>query len=285
MVPFRAENPLDLPNRKCTVGCPNLDALLDGGVPCASVTELASESGCGKTQLCLQLLLCAQLPESRGGLSSASLCLFSEPPFPLRRLQSLSLSFFGTNDPLDHIYVRGVHSADDLLATLDRVDSLLSNPPSSLPIGLIVIDSIAALFRSDFDNNPVDLRRRSSLFFRIASKLKAQARRHGAAVVVTNQVVDVVGSDGGVRVGNYAWLGSSGRRVCPALGLAWANCVNTRLFLSREEVVVASDGSSEESARVCRTRRWIRVAFAPHLPESAREFVIVREGVFGLLGS
>ncbi|KAK1262504.1 hypothetical protein QJS04_geneDACA001187 [Acorus gramineus] len=34
-------NPPGPPPRKCTVGCPNLDALLGGGVPCASVTELA----------------------------------------------------------------------------------------------------------------------------------------------------------------------------------------------------------------------------------------------------
>lgn len=30
-------------------------------------------------------------------------------------------------------------------------------------------------------------------------------------------------------------LVSSGRRVLPALGLAWANCVNTRLFAARHE--------------------------------------------------
>lgn len=29
-------------------------------------------------------------------------------------------------------------------------------------------------------------------------------------------------------------LTSSGRQVLPALGLAWSNCVNTRLFVSRE---------------------------------------------------
>ncbi|KAK1316455.1 hypothetical protein QJS10_CPA05g00925 [Acorus calamus] len=57
-----------------------------------------------------------------------------------------------------------------------------------------------SLFRSDFDNNPGDLRR-SNLFFHIASKLKVQTRWHGPAVVVTNQVVDVVGSDGVVWVG------------------------------------------------------------------------------------
>ena len=85
-------------------------------------------------------------------------------------------------------------------------------------------------------------------------------------VVVTNQVVDVVEGDAGNTV---AW--SSGRRVSPALGIAWANCVNTRLFLMREV-----DGASGTE------RRRMNVAFAPHLPELACEFVIRRDGVFGV---
>lgn len=79
---------------------------------------------------------------------------------------------------------------------------------------------------------------------------------------------------GGVRVGNYRELWSSGRRVSPALGLSWASCVNTRLFLSREDEIVGNG--------VVRTKRTIRVVFAPHLPEGSSEFVILKEGVFGV---
>lgn len=152
-----------------------------------------------------------------------------------------------------------------------------------------MIDSIAALFRSEFENNPSDLKRRSSLFFKISGKLKLQARSHGLAVVVTNQVVDMVSpSEGvnGLRIGNLGCMFSSGRRVCPALGISWANCVNSRLFLSRTEEVVGQEaspidaGGSDSVSR--RTKRHIHVAFAPHLPDSSCEFVVVREGVFGV---
>ncbi|XP_064938928.1 DNA repair protein XRCC3 homolog isoform X1 [Musa acuminata AAA Group] len=271
-------NPLPLlPAQKLTLGCPVLDRLLRGGLPVGSVTEIAGESAAGKTQLCLQLLLAALLPPSRGGLSAASLFIHSEFPFPIRRLHALSSSSSAA-DPLDHIFVAAAHSPDDLLSLLAAVDGLLARPPTHLPVRLIVVDSIAALFRSDFDNNPKDLKKRSFLFFKIAAKLKEQARRFGSVVVVTNQVVDVVGSEEGAngqRVGNYASLWSSGRRVCPALGLSWANCVNTRLFLSRKDDVADDAGSS-------RTRRWMQVVFAPHLPEASCEFVIVREGVSGI---
>ncbi|XP_058113758.1 DNA repair protein XRCC3 homolog [Magnolia sinica] len=291
MPPIQPQNPLQLPTLKCTLGCPILDRLLDGGIPTNSITELVSEAGCGKTQLSLQLLLCAQLPLSRGGLSASSLYIHTEFPFPFRRLHQLSLSFRSpddSSDPCDRIFVHAAHSADDLLALLDRVDALLSNLHSPLPpVKLIVIDSIAALFRSEFENCPSDLKRRSSLFFRIAGKLKVQAERFGLAVVVTNQVMDLVGGDevNGLKVGNFLELYSSGRRVCPALGISWANCVNSRVFLSRSDEVWNADSGSENQEELggcVRTRRRMQVVFAPHLPESSCEFVIVREGVFGV---
>ncbi|XP_059630904.1 DNA repair protein XRCC3 homolog [Cornus florida] len=296
--PMNPENLLQQPlaTQKCTVGCPILDRFLGGGVPCNSVTELVSESSCGKTQLCLQLLISAQLPISLGGLAASSLYIHSEFPFPSRRLQQLSHSFrsshpnvFGSYDPCDRILVQAVHSADQLFDVLQRVDPLLANTPNRLPVKLIVIDSIAALFRSEFENTPCDLKRRSSLFFKISGKLKSQAKRFGLAVVLTNQVVDLVVSPEGMnelKVGNLGCLYSSGRRVCPALGLSWSNCVNSRLFLSRNEEKVREDtglvdvGGSDFVNR--RTKRQLHVVFAPHLPDSSCEFLIVREGVFGV---
>ncbi|KAF8392898.1 hypothetical protein HHK36_021138 [Tetracentron sinense] len=289
---MQPQNPLNLLTQKCTLGCPILDRVLAGGIPCNSITELVSESACGKTQLSLQLLLSAQLPLSHGGLFSSSLYIHSEFPFPSRRLQQLSLSFrashsylFPSHDPCDRIFVRGVQSAEELLTLLGKIDTLLVKSPSELPIKLIVIDSVAALFRSEFENTPGDLKRRSSLFFKISSKLKSQAKRFGLAVMVTNQVVDLVDSDGlnGMRVGNLSCLYSSGRRVVPALGISWANCVNSRLFLSRDyEIVREEMGSEDAKGGDLRMRRRLQVVFAPHLPQSSCEFVILREGVFGV---
>ena len=175
----------------------------------------------------------------------------------------------GIEHLLDHVLVAAAHSPTDLLSLLSRAQRLLAHPgrsPHRLPIRLIILDSIASLFRADFDASPADLKRRSALFFQISAKLKELAYRHHCVVVVTNQVVDVVEGDAGNTV---AW--SSGRRVSPALGIAWANCFNTRLFLTREV-----DGASGTE------RRRMNVAFAPHLPELACEFVIRRDGVFGV---
>jgi len=263
---------------KCSVGCPVLDRCLAGGIPTKSVTELVAESGSGKTQICLQLVLTAQLPPSHGGLSASSLYIFTEYPFPIRRLKQLSRSFLssnpgvGTTDPLDRVFLRGIYSAEEFVDFLPDIELLLTYWKSRLrPVRVIVVDSIAALFRSEFENSMLDLKRRSSLFFKISGGLKTLAERFGLVVVVTNQVVDLIEENEGLRIGNFSNLYSSGRRVCPALGLSWANCVNSRIFLSREEF---GEGS--------RKLRTFRVVFAPHLPQCCSEFVITGEGVFGV---
>ncbi|XP_021726113.1 DNA repair protein XRCC3 homolog [Chenopodium quinoa] len=284
---------------KLSLSCPILDRFLSGGIPCKSITEIVAESGSGKTQLCLQLLLSAQLPVTLGGFSASSLYLYTEFPFPDRRLRQLSLSFvdsYNTHlgstsyDPLDKVLVQAVDDAHHLFDVLLKLDSfLVRRNKTQWPIKLIIIDSIAAVFRSDFDNTPADLKRRLSFFFKIAGKLRALAEKFGLAVVITNQVVDFVGNNEGInglRIGNLACLYTSGRRVCPALGLSWANCVNTRLFISRsEEVVGEGSGFVEEDGKYSvnmRNRRHIHVVFAPHLPPSSCEFTIRREGVFGV---
>lgn len=54
----------------CTTGCSTLDIALKGGIPTFGITELYGEAGTGKTQLCLQLAITAQLPKSLGGLDA-----------------------------------------------------------------------------------------------------------------------------------------------------------------------------------------------------------------------
>ena len=63
-------NELEKTQQYLTTGCENLDKFLCGGFPSFGITEVVGESGNGKTQLCLQLSLAVQLPESHGGFSS-----------------------------------------------------------------------------------------------------------------------------------------------------------------------------------------------------------------------
>jgi len=41
--------------RTFSTGCPIIDQTLGGGIRLGQITELYGESGCGKTQICIQL--------------------------------------------------------------------------------------------------------------------------------------------------------------------------------------------------------------------------------------
>lgn len=58
--------------RRLSTGCPILDHAIGGGFPARGITELAGESGCGKTQLCLQLCLSVQYSQLQGGFNSGN---------------------------------------------------------------------------------------------------------------------------------------------------------------------------------------------------------------------
>jgi len=91
-------------------------------------------------------------------------------------------------------------------------------------------------------------------------------------------------------------VSSSGRDVAPALGLFWANCVNTRLFLRRSGGSAGGFGGGEGvggGGVVGGVTREACVVFSSHLPHcrDAEEggapipFVVRKEGVFGLPSS
>jgi len=85
---------------------------------------------------------------------------------------------------------------------------------------------------------------------------------------------------------------SSGK--VPALGLSWANAVTTRLMLSRTEqyVTIALHDGEAASTKQCDSSvtprtyqanvRNLKVLFAPHLPNSACQFIVDEDGVKGL---
>lgn len=255
---------------------------------CNSITEMFGESGTGKTQLCLQLSLLAQFPYALGGLIGSTIYVNTECAFPLRRLNQMVSTFSSTveeivvGNPCDDIYVTECHDAPHLLIVLDNAEKLIRSSTTRLPVKLLVIDSIASLFRSQFNCTPTDMINRSALFFRIAGRLKELAFRFGLVVIVTNQVVDFIGSEtslAGFKVGDVGKFFTSGRRICPALGLAWANCVNTRVFLSKcgdGETALFEDGTP---------MRKCEIVFSPHLPHASCLYGIKRDGVSGVTPS
>lgn len=85
-----------------------MDRITGGGLPIRGLTEIAGESGCGKSQICLQLSLCVQLSESCGGLQKSAVYICTEDAFPSKRLSQLASFYqkrFGIKDWMDNIFI------------------------------------------------------------------------------------------------------------------------------------------------------------------------------------
>lgn len=152
-----------------TLGCPILDKCLGGGIPVCSITEFVGEASVGKTQIALQLLLTVQLPVVMGGLEGSAVFISTEGAFPSTRLTQLAEEFANEyhkeysesntkRNFLDDIYLMHANSVEDLHSVLTRDVPVLADRSS---IKLVVIDSIAAVLRGDFDSSQSDLLERS----------------------------------------------------------------------------------------------------------------------------
>ncbi|KAI1117553.1 DNA repair protein RAD57 [Nemania sp. NC0429] len=174
----------------------SLDAALGGGVPTGYITEVTGESGAGKTQFLLTLLLSVQLPPPHG-LGRPALYISTEAALSTKRLSQIL-----TQNP----FFRAL-DADAAKPSLDRVISTVTPDLESqdhiltyqVPvevarrnIGLIVLDSVAANYRAEFERGSggSNMAARSAELVRLGHLLRELARKHDLAVVVANQVAD-----------------------------------------------------------------------------------------------
>lgn len=89
----------------------------------------------------------------------------------------------------DNIYwERDIVDSEDLYARLQSAEAILQQP-QALPLRLLIIDSIAHLFRDVGDaGDGKAYVQRTSLLFRLSALLRRYADMYQLAVVVTNQV-------------------------------------------------------------------------------------------------
>ncbi|KAI0998097.1 hypothetical protein K3495_g10095 [Podosphaera aphanis] len=177
----------------------DFDRALNGGIPTGSITELTGESGAGKTQVLLTLLLSAQLPPPKG-LSGTTLYLSTESPLPVTRVKQLLLS---------HPEL----SSADPKPSLDRIKSIVTSDLESqdhiihfqVPVAikrygvrLLIIDSIAANYRVELDveqKSGNNMARRSLDLVKLGNFLRNLAQEMDIAIVVANQVADRISND------------------------------------------------------------------------------------------
>ncbi|KAI1124099.1 DNA repair protein RAD57 [Nemania abortiva] len=273
---------LERPWRTISTLDASLDAALGGGVPTEYITEITGESGAGKTQFLLTLLLSVQLPPPHG-LGRPALYISTEAALSTKRLSQILAQnpFFGT---LDAATVRP--SLDRVISTvtpdLESQDHILTyQVPVEVArrnIGLIVLDSVAANYRAEFErgsNGGSNMAARSAELVRLGHLLRDLARKHDLAVVVANQVADRFSSSSNP----LAHLSSQSQSYSPAVKSS--SSARPSAFTSGPHRHQAFTAMSQESPLATRSRNINLAASSTQNvePSSSTADIVVRSSM------
>ncbi|KAF9936372.1 DNA repair protein rad51c [Mortierella alpina] len=228
-----------------TTSCGAIDSLFAGGrgIPLGKITEFCGLPGTGKTQIGMQLCINAQLPQTFGGTGGTSIYLGAETAVTAESL-------------MQGVQYCRVHSPVELIAMIRILHDIVRAHPKTK---LIVVDSIAFLFRSNFS----DMQMRTKLVATLGRQLASMAREFDIAVVVMNHMTTKIESSqaqNGPRNGDHP-----SDQVHPALGETWAVVCTHRIRLLSH--------TSGRSARLFKS---------PSIQERSVPFQIVDDGISDL---
>ena len=232
---------------RLTTGSKAIDEVLAGGLETQTITEFYGEYGTGKSQLCHQMCVNAQLPTERGGLNAAALYIDTENTFRTERIIQMA-KHVGLNpdEVIKRILFAEAYTSDHQMFLLENADKVIKENN----VRLIVIDSLTAHFRSEYLGREM-LAERQQKLNKHMHRLIRLARAFNAVAVVTNQVMakpDV-------------FFGDS---VHPVGGHIVAHTSHTRIYLRK---------SSRGPLRIA------RLVSSPYLPEGERVFKVTENGV------
>ncbi|KAM6274959.1 DNA repair protein XRCC3 isoform 2-T2 [Porphyrio hochstetteri] len=278
---YQDQDHLTSQHQKLSLGCSILDNLLKGGIPLVGITELAGESSAGKTQIGLQLCLCVQYPYKYGGLESGAVYICTEDIFPTKRLQQLIGQQHKLRADVPAEIIQKIRFGNSIFvehaADLDTFQNCITKRISLLlsrgMVRLVVIDSIAALFRCEFGASDSVAKARYLQTF--GAQLHSLSSRFRTPIMCINQVTDAVSESEAAQCS----CSIVDNRVCPALGITWANQLLMRLMVSRISPPQQAAGEALNHPGSIRT---LRVGFAPHLPPSSCYYTVKLEGVKGI---
>ncbi|PQE30354.1 Dmc1p protein [Rutstroemia sp. NJR-2017a WRK4] len=268
--------------KKClriSTGSKQLDACLNGGFQTMSISEVYGEfsaSGCGKTQLAHTMAVIAQLPKELGGADGKVAYIgrqqflprpqIQKGPFDQKESQRL-LRDSEVRRPCSHsfrhILTRPVdpeQACENIVyaraQNTEMQQEMLEGLAQSFATNeyrLLIVDSIMALFRTDYIGRG-ELSDRQCALNQFLRKATQMAEEFNLVVLMTNQVM----SDPGASA---LFAGVDGRK--PAGGHVLAHASTTRILLRK--------GRGEE--------RVAKVVDSPDCPEAEATYIITNGGI------
>ncbi len=231
---------------RITTGSEQLDAVLGGGVETNGITELYGPFRSGKTQICHQLCIKAQLPPENGGLGGGALYIDTEGTFrPERLVQMMEKEDLDIDSTLENVVYARAYNSDHQILLAEEAPNIIQEKN----IKVVVVDALTSYFRSEYIGRGTLAERQQKLNKHLHQLLRL-AEVHNLALVVTNQVM--------ARPDMFF-----GDPTAPVGGHIVAHACTTRVYLRK------SKGD----------RRVARIVDSPCLPESEAVFVIKEEGI------
>ncbi len=232
---------------RLTTGSNMLDKLLGGGIESQSITEFYGEYGSGKSQICHQLCVNAQLPPEQGGLGGAALYIDTENTFRTERIFQMAKNLgLDPQEIIKNIIFAEAFTSEHQMFLLENADKVIKENN----IRLIIVDSLTSHFRSEYLGREM-LQERQQKLNKHLHRLIRLARAFNAVAVVTNQVMSKPD----------VFFGDS---VHPVGGHIVAHTSHTRVFLRK---------SARGPVRIA------RLVSSPYLAEGEGIFMISEKGI------
>ncbi|UCG03406.1 MAG: DNA repair and recombination protein RadA [Candidatus Heimdallarchaeota archaeon] len=225
---------------KLTTGSQAFDSLLGGGFETGSITELAGENGCGKTQIAHQLAInCVKF------LDQDVVWIDTEGTFRFNRIvQIAEAAGMDPDTVLSRITVGRAYNSEHQMALTEEALTMVPN------VGLIIVDSLMAHFRSEFAGRGT-LAERQQLIGKHLSFISKQAEILNCVGIVTNQVS---------AKPDAMFFGDPNK---PVGGNVVGHTVTSRLMIRKGKAI----------------KRTATLTKSPELPDGKIEFAITGEGV------
>lgn len=197
---------------KLTTGSKSLNALFKGGIETQTITETYGAFSSGKSQLGFQLAVNVQLPKEKGGLNGACLFIDTESTFrPERIVQIAEGMGLDQKKVLNNIFVARAFNSDHQIVLAEKAKDIIKEKN----IKLVIVDSLTALFRSDYTGRG-ELAPRQQTLNRHIHTLQRLADVNNVAVYVTNQVMarpDMMFGDPTAAIGGHIVGHGTGVRI------------------------------------------------------------------------